>query len=185
MISKGNVEKGRRMFDGAGVALEYAAGHERVRLEAWGEDSIRVRASQTQILGELPGALATTCPAPSTGATSDGATLVNGKLRAQISSDGLISFSASDEDGELLSEQKAHFWWPGPRVFLANGNGHYRIEQRFKAYEGRSSTVSANISTVSSTKRDSLWTWSSETERFPFPSWFQTGVTGSFGIRRR
>ncbi len=31
---------------------------------------------------------------------------------------------------------KAHFWWPGPRLFVANGNGHYRIEQRFKAYDG-------------------------------------------------
>ena len=24
----------------------------------------------------------------------------------------------------------------GPRLFLADGNGHYRLEQRFKAYEG-------------------------------------------------
>jgi len=47
-----------------------------------------------------------------------------------------VSFSRSDDGRELLSEQKAHFWWPGPRLFLANGNGHYRLEQRFKAYEG-------------------------------------------------
>ncbi len=124
------------MFDGAGVALEYVAGHERLRLEAWGEDSIRVRASQTEIDEELPGALATTCPAPSADTTIDGATLVNGKLRAQISSDGLISFWRSDQGRELLSEQKAHFWWPGSRLFLTNGNGYYRIEQRFKAYDG-------------------------------------------------
>ena len=37
------------MIDDLGVALEYAAGHERLRLEAWGEDSIRVRASHAQI----------------------------------------------------------------------------------------------------------------------------------------
>jgi alpha-D-xyloside xylohydrolase len=124
------------MIDGTGVALEYAAGHERLRLEAWGKDSIRVRASQAPIAEELPGALAATCPAPSAGATGDGFTLVNGKLKAQISSDGDVSFSHSDDGRELLSEQKAHFWWPGPRLFLANGNGHYRIEQRFKAYDG-------------------------------------------------
>jgi len=124
------------MVDGTRVTLEYAAGHERLRLEAWGEDSIRVRASQAQIAEELPGALAATCPAPSADATGDRNTLVNGKLRAQISSDGLVSFWRSDDGRELLSEQKAHFWWPGPRLHLANGNGHYRIEQRFKAYDG-------------------------------------------------
>ena len=62
--------------------------------------------------------------------------LVNGKLKAEISPEGLVSFSRFDGGAELLSEQKAHFWWPGPRLFLANGNGHYRLEQRFKAYEG-------------------------------------------------
>ncbi len=123
------------MIDDLGVTLEYAAGHERLRLEAWGEDSIRVRASQVQIAEGLPGALAATCPTPSVGATADGGTLVNGKLKAQISSEGLVSFWRSDYERELLSEQKAHFAWPGPRLFLANGNGHYRIEQRFKAYD--------------------------------------------------
>ena len=124
------------MLDDTGAALEYSSGHERLRLEAWGEDSIRVRASQAQLAEELPGALIAPRPAPSAGATSDGITLVNGRLRAQISSDGLVSFWRSDDGHELLSEQKAHFWWPGPRLFVANGNGHYRIEQRFKAYDG-------------------------------------------------
>ena len=124
------------MPDNTGPALEYSSGHERLRLEAWGEDSIRVRAGQTEIADELPGALIGPRPVPSAGATSDGAALVNGKLRAQISADGLVSFWRSDDGRELLSEQKAHFWWPGPRLFVANGNGHYRIEQRFKAYEG-------------------------------------------------
>ena len=48
----------------------------------------------------------------------------------------MISFWRSDEGRELVSEEKAHFWWPGPRLFLAKGNGFYRIEQRFKGYEG-------------------------------------------------
>jgi alpha-D-xyloside xylohydrolase len=124
------------MLDDTGPALEYSSGHERLRLEAWGEDSIRVCAGQAQLAEELPGALITPRPAPSAGATCDGTTLVNGRLRAQISPDGLVSFWRSDDDRELLSEQKAHPWWPGPRLFVANGNGHYRIEQRFKAYDG-------------------------------------------------
>jgi len=47
-----------------------------------------------------------------------------------------VSFWHSEDGRELLSEEKAHFWWPGSRLFLANGNGNYRIEQRFKAYDG-------------------------------------------------
>ena len=61
--------------------------------------------------------------------------LVHGKLRAEVSSDGVVSFSRSDDDRDLLSEERAHFWWPGSRFFVANGNDHYRIEQRFRAYE--------------------------------------------------
>jgi alpha-D-xyloside xylohydrolase len=125
------------MLDNTGPVLDCSSGQERLRLEAWGEDSIRVRAAHAQIDDELPGALLSPRPAPSAGATSNGGILVNGKLRAQISRDGLLSFWSSDGDRELLSEQKAHFWWPAwPRLFLANGNGHYRIEQRFRAYEG-------------------------------------------------
>jgi alpha-D-xyloside xylohydrolase len=118
------------------VVLKYASGHERLRLEAWGQDSIRVRAGQSWIVEDLPCGLISPQPAPSTGAASDGTTLVNGKLKAGISADGLVSFSRSDGGAELLSEQRAHFWWPGPRFFVANGNGHYRLEQRFQAYEG-------------------------------------------------
>ena len=118
------------------MTLEYSSGHERLRLEAWGDDSIRVRVGQAQIAEELPGALIAPRPAPSAGASSNGTTLINGRLRAQISADGLVSFSRSEDGRELFSEQKAHFWWPGPRLFVPDGNGYYRLEQRFKAYEG-------------------------------------------------
>src|SRR5208282_3942546 len=124
------------MANETGASLEYSSGHERLRLEAWGEDSIRVRAGQAHIAEDLPDALIAPRSAPSAGSTSDGTTLVSGKLKAEISADGLIKFSRSDSGAELLSEQKSHFWWPGPRFFVANGNGHYRLEQRFKAYDG-------------------------------------------------
>ena len=124
------------MCDDNGAVLDYSSGHERLRLEAWGRDSIRVRAGQLGIAEDLPCGLIAARPTPSDGAASEGTTLVNGKLKAEISPEGLVSFSRSDGGAELLSEQKAHFWWPGPRLFLANGNGHYRLEQRFKAYEG-------------------------------------------------
>lgn len=46
----------------------------------------------------------------------------------------MLRFTRAGE--ELLAEERAHFWWPGPRVYTSTGNGYYRIEQRFRAYEG-------------------------------------------------
>lgn len=123
------------MLDNSGPVLEISFGHERLRLEAWGAHSIRVRAGQGAIVDGLPGALIAPPPSSVAGATSEGAVLVHGKLRAEVTSDGMVSFWRSDRDHELLSEQKAHFWWPGPRLFAPSGNGHYRIEQRFRGYE--------------------------------------------------
>ena len=118
------------------AVLKLSFGHERLRLEAWGKDSIRVRAGQGHIAEDLLGALIADRPTDSAGAGSGGQTLVNGRLRAQVSLDGMVSFWRSDDGRELVSEERAHFWWPGPRLFLANGNGSYRIEQRFRGYEG-------------------------------------------------
>ena len=123
------------MFDENGAVLELSFGQERLRLEAWGKDSIRVRAGQGQVAEDLPGALVGVGPSLVDGAGDEG-TLVNGKLRADVSADGTVSFSRSDDGRDLLAEAKAHFWWPGSRLFVANGNGRYRIEQRFKAYDG-------------------------------------------------
>src|SRR5271154_1058257 len=122
------------MLDKSG-AIEITLGHEWLRIEGWGDDSIRVRAGQGPIVEDVPGALITPSPRPASRTTSDGVVLVNGKLTAQVSADGMVSFSRSDDDRELLSEERAHFWWPGSRFFVANGNDHYRIEQRFRAYE--------------------------------------------------
>jgi alpha-D-xyloside xylohydrolase len=123
------------MLDNSGPVLDISFGSERLRLEAWGADSIRVRAGQGAIVDNVPGALVIPPPPAADGATGDGAVLTNGKLRAEVSADGMVSFWRSDHDRELLCEQRAHFWWPGPRLFVPNGNGHYRIEQRFHAYE--------------------------------------------------
>ena len=89
------------MPDDSRVTLEYSSGHERLRLEAWGEDSIRVRAGQAHIEEDLPGALITPRPAPSAGASRDGTTLINGKLRAQISADGLVTQRLNSTEGEV------------------------------------------------------------------------------------
>jgi alpha-D-xyloside xylohydrolase len=117
--------------------LEWHGRHEVLRVEPWGEDSVRVRAGLTGVRDDVPGALLERAgPASARVERFDGgARLVNGGLAAEISTDGLTRFVRADSGGELLAEEPAHFWWPGPRLFAATGNGYHRIEQRFRAYD--------------------------------------------------
>ncbi|MGO9148279.1 MAG: hypothetical protein ACLP1E_13295 [Acidimicrobiales bacterium] len=43
------------MVDGSGAVLVFSLGQERLRLRAWGDDSIRVRAGQGQTADDIPG----------------------------------------------------------------------------------------------------------------------------------
>src|SRR5215471_17635099 len=126
-------------FRESGGSLEWSGGHEVVRVEPWGEDSVRVRVGLTGIRDDLPGALLDR-PSPDGAAAieihDDRARLRHGRLRAEVSARGLLTFSRADTGDELIGEEVAHFWWPGPRLFTATGNGYHRIEQRFRAYDG-------------------------------------------------
>ncbi|MFC7327197.1 TIM-barrel domain-containing protein [Marinactinospora rubrisoli] len=118
-----------------GGALVRRAGHEVLRVEPWGPDSLRVRAGLHRLRDDLPGAL--TDPVPSTAeasATEGTGVIVNGDLRAVLDERGLLRFERVSDGVELLAEERAHFWWPGPRLFLANGDGSHRLEQRFRAH---------------------------------------------------
>jgi alpha-D-xyloside xylohydrolase len=118
-------------------ALEWSAGHQVVRIEPWGADSIRVRVGKDSILHDVPGALAGS-PRGSLEVIADeeGYSVSSGRLGVRISAAGEVSFIRKADAQQLLAEQAAHFWWPGARLFLPNGNGYYRLEQRFKAYDG-------------------------------------------------
>ncbi len=59
-----------------------------------------------------------------------------GSLTVEVNAEGLIRFVRTTDGGELLAEERAHFWWPGSRLHTAVGHGHHRLEQRFAAYEG-------------------------------------------------
>ena len=87
------------MFDNNSAVLKLSFGQERLRLEAWGKDSIRVRAGQGHIAEDLFGALIADRPTDSAGAGSDGQTLVNGKMTAQ-SLEGMVSFWRSEDGRE-------------------------------------------------------------------------------------
>jgi alpha-D-xyloside xylohydrolase len=115
--------------------LEYQDGDHFLRVDAWGTDSARVRAGRGRLI-DLDGALVDVPPASNHHviAQEDGTVLVNGGLRVEVSSKGLLRFSRVADDVELLAEAPAHVTWPGARLFTAAGDGYYRMEQRFRAY---------------------------------------------------
>jgi len=132
-----------RSVDGA-CALEWTGRQEVLRIEPWGPNSLRVRSKVGgSILEELPGALLDPPEHPAfleaarsveVKIAERGATIVNGAITASVSATGRIVFKRTEDGAELLSEQDAHFWWPGPRLRTALGNGYARLEQRFAAY---------------------------------------------------
>jgi alpha-D-xyloside xylohydrolase len=105
-----------------------------VRIEPWGADSVRVRAGRGVMLETIGALLPPSATATSLSTSAAGQTLVNGLLRVELSAAGELAFVRDSDGVELLAEQRAHFIWPGARVFSAHGNGYYRLEQRFRAY---------------------------------------------------
>ncbi|MFC8450454.1 TIM-barrel domain-containing protein [Kitasatospora sp. NPDC057223] len=135
-----------------GGALEWRARGETLRVEPWGRDSVRVRATPGgALLEDLPGAL---LERPAHGEAvvrieGSTATLVNGAITVRIDGNALdasdpqlhpaagrITFLRTSDGSELLAEEPHHFWWPGPRLYTATGNGYHRLEQRFRSYAG-------------------------------------------------
>jgi alpha-D-xyloside xylohydrolase len=132
-----------RSVDGA-TALEWTGRQEVLLIEPWGANSLRVRSKVGgTILEQLPRALLDPPEHPAhldvarsaeVRIAERGATIVNGAITASVSATGRIVFKRTEDGAELLSEQDAHFWWPGPRLRTALGNGYARLEQRFAAY---------------------------------------------------
>ena len=127
-----------------GQALEVTVRHEVLRIEPWGADSLRVRAGRHGVRDDVPGALVPAKPVPvDVDVRERTATIVNGALTGIVEIadtdtgiDTIVRFIRTDTGEELLSEQRAHFWWPGARLFMPAANGFGRLEQRFAAYPG-------------------------------------------------
>jgi alpha-D-xyloside xylohydrolase len=125
--------------------LEVSSHRQLLRIEPWGTDSVRVRVALGRIRDDVPGALLATTADPTAEITIDGdrATLVNGELTVAVhidpgeaESEAEVVFQRTSTGEELLAEERAHLWWPGPRLFQPHGNGFHRLEQRFRAYDG-------------------------------------------------
>jgi alpha-D-xyloside xylohydrolase len=116
-------------------ALTWRSGPELVRIEPWGNDSLRVRATLSS-LSEGHGALTARPPARAVLKQELGtATITVGAITAAVNAAGHIRFLRTDSGAELLVEKPIHFWWPGPRNFTATGNGYQQLEQSFAAYD--------------------------------------------------
>ncbi len=123
--------------------LEVRHRHEVIRIQAWGADSVRVRAARHRVPADSVGALGDTPPAGSASQVEiEGtrAVLSSGRLRAEVTFDTAASYpepliTFRDPGGaELLAESREHFWMPGARVFTGNRSGAYEIHQQFAAY---------------------------------------------------
>ncbi|SFT65334.1 alpha-D-xyloside xylohydrolase [Actinopolyspora lacussalsi subsp. righensis] len=127
--------RGAHESDGA---LEWTHGQETVRIEPWGRDSLRVRAGFAPVVDDLPGALVErpdSGEAPGITIGDSLARITNGSLTAEIDTAGMLRFVDANDGGELLAEQPAHFWWPGPRLYGSSSGSNRRMEQCFRAYD--------------------------------------------------
>ncbi|NUP42881.1 MAG: glycoside hydrolase family 31 protein [Streptomyces sp.] len=116
--------------------LERRTAEEILRIEPWGPDAVRVRASSGTIDPTVPGALESP-PSPSPQAevsvSDDGcARLLNGRLIVEASADGRLRFCHAVSGRELLADKDPYTHHAGPRVHAAGG----RTEQHFEAYDG-------------------------------------------------
>jgi alpha-D-xyloside xylohydrolase len=133
-------------FRSVGDALEVRHLHEVIRIEAWGDDSVRVRAAQHRLPLESHGALAEEPPAGSVAQidlSEDAATIINGEITVSVVVDRALAypspqltFTRTSTGVELVAEAREHFWLPGSRVFLGNRSGAYEVHQQFSAYDG-------------------------------------------------
>src|SRR6266700_2260300 len=132
-------------YHNADGVLEVRHRHEVIRIEAWGADSVRVRAAQYRIPDGSAGALGDAPPGGPTGDVKiEGtrASLACGRLLAEVDFDTAAAYpepliTFRDTDGnELLAESREHFWMPGARVFAGNRSGAHEVHQQFAAYPG-------------------------------------------------
>jgi alpha-D-xyloside xylohydrolase len=119
-----------------GNTLLWQKNHETVRIEAWGRDSLRVRAT---LQPELPARdwalLAQPESTVQVQAGEDGGWIQNGRLRAEVAADGHLRF-VNSAGKVLLEEEPLNFAVPPARLYRANQGGLFHSEVKFLAQEG-------------------------------------------------
>jgi len=131
------------MFSKEKNALTYKYDNETVRIEAWGENALRVRV--TQSMSFTPHDWALLCPPdtkPNINIGEDFASITNGKIIAKISNTGVLDFTNCQgktllkENWERLCDDPSKALYSYGRSFLALAGETYKITQRFLPNDG-------------------------------------------------
>ena len=120
-----------------GNALVWEQNHELVRVEAWGQDGLRVRATQEAAIQELPNAL---LPAAQTAAIvtigEKDAAIRNGRIQAEIDAEGQMRFVRLPDGQVLLEERRLAFTLPPAREYKGWRGGLFHLDVRFLSQPG-------------------------------------------------
>lgn len=123
-------------FSTEGPRLIGRLGHETIQIEAWGRDSLRLRATtNAAIRDDLPGGLLDPAPQRARIDLSDSAARIeSGRIRCDVNAEGDLCFY---RDGvEALSEAPIPFVRRAGRVYRAGGGELFQVDHYFRAYEG-------------------------------------------------
>jgi alpha-D-xyloside xylohydrolase len=117
--------------------LVWKMGQERIQIEPWGRNSLRVRGMVNEnIKAESLSALLETQPLNAEITIgSEQATITNGQLQAQVSSLGTVRFINKETNQELLAENWPKLL-PPERRFKSVGGDLFRTQIKFKSYDG-------------------------------------------------
>jgi len=118
--------------------LIWEQNHEKVQIEPWGCDSLRVRATaHPEIRDDLPGALLEPSATESRIEISQGAAIIrNGKIAAEVSLDKSATRFFNPITGtEYLIERAPRFRWPPARNFTSVNGDLFHVDVWFKAYK--------------------------------------------------
>ena len=108
---------------------------EKLSIEPWGADAVRIHATNLREFPEIPGALLDTLPNSNAKIIIEGdkGVLVNGKIRAEIWSDSTLHFFNEVTGAMLLEEPEPIFNKPPARWYRPHHSDLSKIEVVFQA----------------------------------------------------
>ncbi len=106
-----------------------------LKVEPWGPDGVRVRATNLPDFPKIPGALIEALPISDTKVTltDNKGTLTNGKIRAEIWSDGTLHFFNSVTSAVILEEPEPIFNKPPARWYRPHTSNLSKIDVHFRS----------------------------------------------------
>ncbi len=125
-------------FKQEGCTLVWTKAHETVVLQSWGNNGLRVRATHAPVIRDLPGALLEGDQPQAQIAiqSPEKASIQNGQMRADVTSDGRLVFTNSLTGKILLEEEPFLFFRKPARDYKSRSGDLYEVEVKFLAKEG-------------------------------------------------